>query len=209
LISPPILLRWRAGCASALLVFKRFGDDCVDRPETPDSFVAPNEHALFPGHEIGAALSEDFDVCNRRGVPSTSCRSSRGQAAAVLRQRVRWDVKASSAKPWQASLGCLRYRDVEELLASNQMQKNFCTLVAAGRGAGVRGRLVGGRSGVASRPTGSDQSGDVGNRAALALLRAFNGGKAICICSTTSLQKQGSALRFKCKIRLEMRCSTI
>jgi hypothetical protein len=35
LISPPIFLRWRACCTSALFVFKRFGDDVVDRPETP------------------------------------------------------------------------------------------------------------------------------------------------------------------------------
>jgi hypothetical protein len=33
------------------------------------------------------------------------------------------------------------------------------------------------------------------------LLKGFERGKAICICSTTSLQKPGSALRFKCKIR--------
>jgi hypothetical protein len=26
--------------ASALLVFKRFGDDFIDRPETPNSFVS-------------------------------------------------------------------------------------------------------------------------------------------------------------------------
>ena len=68
MISPPIFLRWRACCASALLVFKRFGDDLVDRPETPDSFVAASYNALFRADEIGAALSEDFDVCNRRGV---------------------------------------------------------------------------------------------------------------------------------------------
>ena len=43
---------------SALLVFKRFGDDLVDRPETPDSFVAASYNALFRADEIGAALSE-------------------------------------------------------------------------------------------------------------------------------------------------------
>jgi hypothetical protein len=31
--------------------------------------------------------------------------------------------------------------------------------------------------------------------------KGFERGKAVCICSTTSLQKRGSALRFKCKIR--------
>jgi hypothetical protein len=67
LISPPIVLRWRACCASALLVFKRFGDDLVDRPETPDSFVAASYNALFRADEIGAALSEDLTFATVAG----------------------------------------------------------------------------------------------------------------------------------------------
>ena len=109
MISPPIVLRWRACCASALLVFKRFGDDLVDRPETPDSFVAASYNALFRADEIGAALSEDFDVCNRRGVLPHLFRSSRGQAAVCASVVSTMDLKASWRNREQASLGCLRW----------------------------------------------------------------------------------------------------
>ena len=85
MISPPIVLRWRACRASALLVFKRFGDDLVDRPETPDSFVAASYNALFRADEIGAALSEDFDVCNRRGVHPHLSVHRGGKQQSVLR----------------------------------------------------------------------------------------------------------------------------
>src|SRR5260370_10665359 len=111
------MLNWSAGsCRStflpterplALPVCERLCDDFVNRPETSDSFVAAGEHPLFRTNEIGATLSQDFDIRNGCGVEPhfavhrggkeqrcfggerDSCQSVIGKTVSELRNNVR------------------------------------------------------------------------------------------------------------------------
>jgi len=61
LISPPFFLRWRACCAPALLVFKRFGDDFVDRI----AFTTTSAAELITAQRRGEPMAQRIERYNR------------------------------------------------------------------------------------------------------------------------------------------------